>query len=206
VRQLRSPPATLEGGLLLRQVAGCPRRWCAGCVGGCCRGWAAGGRLSWSPALPCAQGGGVHGNALLSKFDWGEIEVGPPALALQPPAERWRWLDSSAAQPALLAPRARLCRAARRPPLQALEHSHHPVDWEAPQHALAKKEPRRGRRLTLAAEVLAPGGRAVRVYCRCAAPGRACARCPAGRCLVGPGRAACGGGRRRGCLRRPPAG
>jgi endonuclease/exonuclease/phosphatase family metal-dependent hydrolase len=45
-----------------------------------------------------------------------------------------------------------------------IEHSHHPVDWEAPAHPLAAKEPRRGRRTTLAADVAAPGG-AVRVYC-----------------------------------------
>lgn len=42
--------------------------------------------------------------------------------------------------------------------LRAVEHSHHPVDWEAPQHSMAKKEPRRGRRMTLAATVHTPQG------------------------------------------------
>lgn len=48
-----------------------------------------------------------------------------------------------------------------------IEHSHHPIDWELPPerqpHAVARREPRRGRRLTLAADVAAPGG-AIRVY------------------------------------------
>jgi endonuclease/exonuclease/phosphatase family metal-dependent hydrolase len=47
---------------------------------------------------------------------------------------------------------------------RVLEHSHHPIDWEAPTHPLAAKEPRKGRRTTLVADVAAPGG-AVRVYC-----------------------------------------
>uniref|UniRef100_A0A383VN26 Endonuclease/exonuclease/phosphatase domain-containing protein n=1 Tax=Tetradesmus obliquus TaxID=3088 RepID=A0A383VN26_TETOB len=71
-----------------------------------------------------SQGGGVHGNAILSKFDFGGWDV--------------------------------------------LEHSHHPIDWEAaPEaqpHKLAAKEPRRGRRLTLAADVATPQG-PLRVYC-----------------------------------------
>jgi hypothetical protein len=47
---------------------------------------------------------------------------------------------------------------------RVLEHSHHPIDWEAPAHPLAAKEPRKGRRTTLVADVAAPGG-AIRVYC-----------------------------------------
>jgi hypothetical protein len=51
------------------------------------------------------QGGGVHGNAVMTKFDFAAWNV--------------------------------------------LEHSHHPVDWdaaaEAQTHKLAAKEPRRGR-------------------------------------------------------------
>jgi hypothetical protein len=49
-----------------------------------------------------------------------------------------------------------------------IEHSHSPVDWNLPpeqqQHPLAAKEPRRGRRLSLAADVLTPQG-PLRVYC-----------------------------------------
>jgi hypothetical protein len=63
-----------------------------------------------------AQGGGVHGNAILSRFDISNA--------------------------------------------RALPHSHHPVDWDAGGggHALAAREPRRGRRAALAATVAAPGG------------------------------------------------
>jgi hypothetical protein len=63
----------------------------------------------------------VHGNAILTKFDWHSYE--------------------------------------------AIEHSHHPVDWEDPQHGLAKREPRRGRRLTLTADMVLPSGRRLAVYC-----------------------------------------
>lgn len=49
-----------------------------------------------------------------------------------------------------------------------LEHSHHPINWSAPpeqqQHPLAAKEPRKGRRLTLSADVATPHG-CIRVYC-----------------------------------------
>jgi len=52
---------------------------------------------------------------------------------------------------------------------RVLEHSHHPIDWESsPTHPLASREPRRGRRATLVADVAAPGGHgggALRVYC-----------------------------------------
>lgn len=69
----------------------------------------------WSPVRdPDAQGGGVHGNALLSKFDLSELTV--------------------------------------------VEHSYHPIDWEAPKHSLCQKEPRHGRRLTLAGSVATPQG------------------------------------------------
>ena len=34
----------------------------------------------------------------------------------------------------------------------------HPVDWEAPAHPLAKREPRRGRRAALAATLHTPAG------------------------------------------------
>mmetsp|Transcript_34770 Transcript_34770/g.62574 ORF Transcript_34770/g.62574 Transcript_34770/m.62574 type:complete len:358 (+) Transcript_34770:254-1327(+) len=68
-----------------------------------------------SPIRSCdAQGGGYHGNAILSKF-----EIRDP---------------------------------------RAVEHSHHPIDWENPEHKLAKKEPRKGRRLTAAATVVTPQG------------------------------------------------
>ncbi len=50
-----------------------------------------------------SQGGGVHGNGILSRFDFASWHV--------------------------------------------VEHSHHPIDWEAPVHALARKEPRRGEAL-----------------------------------------------------------
>ena len=42
---------------------------------------------------------------------------------------------------------------------------HHPVDWENPEHPLAKKEPRHGRRLTLAATVKSPSGPLVVYSC-----------------------------------------
>lgn len=42
---------------------------------------------------------------------------------------------------------------------------HHPVDWEDQQNPLAKKEPRRGRRLTLAATAQCPGGPLVVYSC-----------------------------------------
>jgi len=47
-----------------------------------------------------------------------------------------------------------------------VQHSHHPVDWEAePQpHPLAAREPRKGRRLTLAADIQTPKGD-ITVYC-----------------------------------------
>jgi hypothetical protein len=49
-----------------------------------------------------------------------------------------------------------------------IEHSHHPVDWnllpEQQPHPLAAKEPRRGRRLSLAADVATRQG-PLRVYC-----------------------------------------
>lgn len=60
-----------------------------------------------SPTLRRA--GGVHGNAILSKFEFSDLE--------------------------------------------AIEHTCHPVDWEAPTHPLAMREPRHGRRLTLAGVV-----------------------------------------------------
>jgi endonuclease/exonuclease/phosphatase family metal-dependent hydrolase len=63
---------------------------------------------------PRSQGGGVHGNAILTKYDF----VG------------WK----------------------------VVEHSRHPVDWNNPSHPLALKEPRRGRRLTLAADIRTPMG------------------------------------------------
>jgi hypothetical protein len=53
------------------------------------------------------QGGGVHGNGFLTRYDVADVAV--------------------------------------------VEHSHHPVDWEAPNHPLAKREPRRGRRVSLRA-------------------------------------------------------
>ena len=40
----------------------------------------------------------------------------------------------------------------------------HPVDWENPEHALAKKEPRKGKRLSLAADIHTPDGTLV-CYC-----------------------------------------
>lgn len=58
---------------------------------------------------PDAQGGGVHGNAILSKFDITDLKV--------------------------------------------VEHKHHPIDWENPDHPLCKKEPRHGKRLTMAGTV-----------------------------------------------------
>lgn len=61
-----------------------------------------------------SQGGGAHGNAILSKFDLSN--------------------------------------------LRALEHTHHPVDWEHPSHKLAQREPRKGRRLTLFATAATPQG------------------------------------------------
>lgn len=49
-----------------------------------------------------------------------------------------------------------------------IEHSHTPVDWDLPteqqQHPLAAKEPRKGQRLSLAADVVTPQGQ-LRVYC-----------------------------------------
>lgn len=67
---------------------------------------------------PETQGGGVHGNAILSKFDIVNV--------------------------------------------RAVEHTTHPVDWNLPPaaqpHAKARKEPRRGRRLTAAATVLTHQG------------------------------------------------
>jgi hypothetical protein len=49
-----------------------------------------------------------------------------------------------------------------------IEHTHHPVDWDLPpqqqRHPLAAKEPRRGRRLSLAADVVTHQG-PLRVYC-----------------------------------------
>jgi endonuclease/exonuclease/phosphatase family metal-dependent hydrolase len=65
------------------------------------------------------QGGGVHGNAILSKYDITSWSI--------------------------------------------LEHSHHPVDWNDPTHPRCQKEPRRGRRLTLAADIATPLG-SLRVY------------------------------------------
>ena len=40
-----------------------------------------------------------------------------------------------------------------------------PVDWENPQHRLARKEPRLGRRFTLAAKVQCPSGPLVVYSC-----------------------------------------
>ncbi|PSC72469.1 Endonuclease exonuclease phosphatase domain-containing [Micractinium conductrix] len=61
-----------------------------------------------------SQGGGVHGNTILSKFDFLESAVVP--------------------------------------------HRSHPVDWNNPTHALARREPRRGERAVLRAVVDAPQG------------------------------------------------
>eukprot|EP00878_Enallax_costatus_P032956 GHUV01036316.1.p1 GENE.GHUV01036316.1~~GHUV01036316.1.p1 ORF type:complete len:233 (+),score=44.08 GHUV01036316.1:462-1160(+) len=71
-----------------------------------------------------SQGGGVHGNAILTKFDISSWSV--------------------------------------------IEHSHHPIQWDLDPddqwHPLAAKEPRRGRRLTLAADINTPQG-LLQVYC-----------------------------------------
>jgi len=61
-----------------------------------------------------SQGGGVHGNAILSKFDMCDIE--------------------------------------------AIDHRYQPVDWEDSSVAVTTWEPRRGRRLSLAATVVTPQG------------------------------------------------
>lgn len=53
------------------------------------------------------QGGGVHGNAILTKFDFSTVE--------------------------------------------AVRHSHHPIDWETNKHPKTKAEPRKGERMTLCA-------------------------------------------------------
>jgi hypothetical protein len=49
-----------------------------------------------------------------------------------------------------------------------IEHTHHPIDWELPPqqqpHPLAAREPRKGRRLSLAADVATLQG-SLRVYC-----------------------------------------
>eukprot|EP00879_Flechtneria_rotunda_P021920 GHRR01023115.1.p1 GENE.GHRR01023115.1~~GHRR01023115.1.p1 ORF type:complete len:386 (+),score=77.62 GHRR01023115.1:698-1855(+) len=70
-----------------------------------------------------SQGGGVHGNAILSKYPITSYSI--------------------------------------------IEHSHHPIDWnalpESQPHPLAAQEPRRGRRLTLAADISTPQG-LLRVY------------------------------------------
>lgn len=66
------------------------------------------------------QGGGVHGNGILTRFDMQEV--------------------------------------------RAIEHRHHPVDWENPALDKCKKEPRKGRRLSLAATIGTPHGDVV-VYC-----------------------------------------
>ncbi|KAF5827759.1 hypothetical protein DUNSADRAFT_18793, partial [Dunaliella salina] len=69
----------------------------------------------WSPIRDGdAQGGGVHGNAIMSKFDLYDLEC--------------------------------------------VHHQYHPIDWEAPEHPLCKKEPRHGKRVTLAAKVKTPAG------------------------------------------------
>ncbi|KAI3428040.1 hypothetical protein D9Q98_006426 [Chlorella vulgaris] len=60
------------------------------------------------------QGGGMHGNAILSKFTISEAAVVP--------------------------------------------HRTHPVDWNNPTHALARREPRRGKRAVLRATVDTPQG------------------------------------------------
>jgi hypothetical protein len=116
-----------------------------------------------------SQGGGVHGNAGASRASGGRAAAGPRAPTVAgdaaPPAAHANPID---AHPAPLTPL---------PPSQTtvfsrfdftgwrvLEHTHHPIDWEAPAHPLAAKEPRRGRRTTLAADVAAPGG-PLRVYC-----------------------------------------
>lgn len=48
--------------------------------------------------------------------------------------------------------------------LRVIEYNCHPVDWEAPSHPLAAKEPRHGRRTTLAAVVHTPQGELL-CYC-----------------------------------------
>eukprot|EP00775_Hariotina_reticulata_P004582 gene4582-4836_t len=71
-----------------------------------------------------SQGGGVHGNAILTKYDLIKWDV--------------------------------------------IEHSHHPIDWNLDPalqpHPLAAREPRKGRRLSLAADIATPQG-PLRVYC-----------------------------------------
>jgi len=59
------------------------------------------------------QGGGVHGNAILTRFD----------LAHDP---------------------------------RIIRHRHQPVNWERPAHPLAKLEPRRGERVSLAVDLVVP--------------------------------------------------
>ena len=59
-----------------------------------------------------AQGGGVHGNAILSKFDMSAIEV--------------------------------------------IDHRFQPIDWEDPSTPIAQMEPRKGRRLSLVANIHTP--------------------------------------------------
>eukprot|EP00191_Tetraselmis_sp_GSL018_P006706 CAMPEP_0177619136 /NCGR_PEP_ID=MMETSP0419_2-20121207/26069_1 /TAXON_ID=582737 /ORGANISM="Tetraselmis sp., Strain GSL018" /LENGTH=454 /DNA_ID=CAMNT_0019118323 /DNA_START=325 /DNA_END=1690 /DNA_ORIENTATION=- len=61
-----------------------------------------------------SQGGGVHGNAILSRFDMSNVE--------------------------------------------AIEHRHQPVDWDDDAVSTALQEPRRGRRLSLVADVHTPQG------------------------------------------------
>lgn len=60
-----------------------------------------------------AQGGGVHGNAILTRFN----------LASHP---------------------------------RSIKHTYQPINWENPTHPLARQEPRRGRRVTLVADLLIP--------------------------------------------------
>ncbi|KAK3248710.1 hypothetical protein CYMTET_41833 [Cymbomonas tetramitiformis] len=63
---------------------------------------------------PDAQGGGVHGNGFLTRYDMSDIFV--------------------------------------------INHKYQIIDWENPQHALAKKEPRHGGRYTLRANFHTPKG------------------------------------------------
>eukprot|EP00798_Chlamydomonas_sp_ICE-L_P003282 gene3282-13309_t len=61
-----------------------------------------------------SQGGGVHGNGIMTKSDMTDFQV--------------------------------------------VEHTRHPIDWENPTHPLCQKEPRHGRRFTLASTIQTPQG------------------------------------------------
>ena len=67
------------------------------------------------------QGGGVHGNAILSKFPFVSVE--------------------------------------------AIEHRHHPVDWQSNQHPKTKAEPRKGERMSISATLDVPGAPVVVYSC-----------------------------------------